>query len=349
VPPDAGKEVMQIAVLGAGSLGTIIGALIADHGYDVDLLDASPDHVRALNEKGAVITGHLERTIRVRATLVSEVENTYDLVILLTKQTATEAALGAVMDHLAEGATVCTLQNGVPEEYVASIVGRERTVGGAVGFGATWEGPGQARLTSDWAAVQNYAFDIGELDGSDTTRIREVQRILSSVGHCEVMPDIVGIKWTKLLMNATFSGMSAALGCTFGDVLDDHDAIAALARIADETIKTAHASGIHLVPMQGTDLARLELRAGETVEDKLPLYHQVWDIHRDLKASMLQDLEKRRRTEIGYINGVVSERGAQVGVPTPYNDMVVQLVREAEAAGVVPTFTESLARLRALG
>lgn len=337
---------MQIAVLGAGSLGTIIGALIADHGYDVELIDASIDHVRALNRDGARITGHLERTIPVRAVHVDEVESAYDLVLLLTKQTVTEAALGSVRHALAADGMVCTLQNGVPEEYVASIVGHHRTIGGAVGFGATWMAPGQVQLSSDWQAVQKYAFDIGELDGSDTPRIREVQRILESVGHCEVIPNIVGIKWTKLLMNATFSGVSAALGCTFGEVLDDAAAMAALAQVADETIKTARASGIQLVPMQGTDLSRLELHPGETVADKMPLYQQVWDVHRGSKASMLQDLEKQRRTEIDYINGVVCDRAAQVGVLTPYNDAVVRLVREAETAGVVPNFAENLARLR---
>lgn len=339
---------MHIAVLGAGSLGTIIGSLISDRGHDVDLLDASADHVRALNQHGARISGGVNRTVAVRALHIDDVTRTYDLVVLLTKQTVTEAALGAVLPFLADDAVVCTLQNGVPEERVAAIVGRERTVGGAVGFGATMEGPGHVRLTSDWNAVQRFAFEIGELDGKDSLRIRVVQRVLESVGHCQVIPDIVGLKWTKLLMNTTFSGMSAALGCTFGEVLDDAEAMAVLAQVADETIKTAHAGGIDLVPMQGRDLGALELEPGETVTDKMPIYWAVWDAHRDLKASMLQDLEKRRPTEIGYINGVICERAARLGVATPYNDMVVRLIREAESEAAVPSFSDNLARLREL-
>lgn len=124
--------------------------------------------------------------------------------------------------------------------------------------------------------------------------------------------------------------------------------MAALARIAAECIQTARAHDIELVPMQGVDLSQLELLPGETVPDKLPLYHRVWDPHRELKASMLQDLEKGRRTEIGHINGVVSARADEAGVPSPYNDLVGRLVREAEAAADVPDFATSIARVRAL-
>ena len=116
-----------------------------------------------------------------------------------------------------------------------------------------------------------------------------------------------------------------------------------LSRIADETIKTANACGVQLAGMQGEDMQYLELKPGETVDDKMEFYHRVWDRHAKLKASMLQDLEKGRITEIQYINGYVCRKGREVHVPTPCNDFVVQLVTEAENSKQVPKFTTALA------
>src|SRR5699024_11454744 len=85
--------------------------------------------------------------------------------------------------YLHEDSIVCTLQNGIPEELVASIVGRERTLGGAVGFGATFTKPGVSSLTTELAVMKKYAFEIGELDGSITERLKVIKAILDSVGY----------------------------------------------------------------------------------------------------------------------------------------------------------------------
>ena len=128
--------------------------------------------------------------------------------------------------------------------------------------------------------------------------------------------EILGIKWSKLLMNATFSGMSAALGCTFGDVMENDIAMTSLAYIADETIKVAHAQEIKLAQMQGKDMEFLELQ-NNNVQEKMDFYKEVWTPHKSLKASMLQDLEKKIKTEINFINGYVSAVGNEFEVSTP--------------------------------
>lgn len=339
---------MRIGVLGVGSLGTIIGALIAERGFDVDLIDTNHEHIQALNEHGAKITGFLEKTIPVKAVHPEQLEGQYDVIFLLTKQIYTESAIDSIKPHLNSESIVCTLQNGIPEENVANLVGTDRTIGGVVGFGATWRGPGCSELTTEWETVRRYAFDIGEINGEETERLAVVKDILESVGTCVVDSNIMGMKWTKLLMNATFSGMSAALGCTFGDVLDDSEAMKYLGFIADETISVARAHGVRLVPMQGDNLEALKLQPGETVEDKMHIYNKVWNPHRNLKASMLQDLEKGIRTEIHHINGVVCTKGREYGIPTLYNDLVVKLVSEAESNKEVPSFEKNLLKFRSV-
>lgn len=300
---------MRAAIVGAGSLGTIIGAFISKAGRDIHLIDSNAEHVKALNEHGATVTGSLDFTSPVTAFTPDSVSGTYDLIFLLTKQTHTRETLSLLQRHLHAETTVCTLQNGIPELLLEKIVGKSRTVGGAVGFGATWLRPGVSSLTSSKEALENSAFEIGEIDGIERPRLTVIKEYLECVGSTKTLTNLMGIRFSKLLMNATFSGMSAALGCTFGEVLNNPRAMTCLAFIADECIKVAHAKAIQLVPMQGEDFEHFKLDSALDIPSKMPLYRKIWSQHVALKASMLQDLEKGRTTEIDYINGVVCRQG----------------------------------------
>ena len=328
---------MRTAILGAGALGIIIGALMTKNGKQVDLIDSYQENVDALNADGARVTGNLELHWPVTALTPQEMRGAYDLILLLTKQTANEMALPRLLPHLHPDSIVCTLQNGIPEDGVAAIIGRERTIGGAVGFGATWLRPGVSELTSTLEAVEKFAFEIGELDGVVRSRLETVKEILSAAGGTTILTNLMGIRWTKLLMNATFSGMSAALGCSFRDVLADEKAMTCIAHIADETIKVCHGKGYRMVEMQGADMEFLELGSKADIAGKMDFYRKVWGRHNN-KASMLQDLEKGNNTEIDHINGVVCRSGRECGIATPFNDKVVEIVKQAEARRTVTDF-----------
>jgi 2-dehydropantoate 2-reductase len=330
---------MRVAIVGVGSLGTIIGALMIAKGKSVDLIDAYKENVDALNAKGASITGFMELNVPVKAFTPEQMTGKYDLVFLLNKQTTNAVVLKNLLPFLHEKSTVCTLQNGIPEDSVAAVVGREKTIGGAVGFGATWLEPGVSMLTTSREAVEKFAFEIGELDGVDRPRLAQVQEHLQCVGRTEILTDLIGIRYSKVLMNATFSGMSAALGCTFGDVLADPKAMTCLAFIADECIKVSHAHGVWLAKMQGEDFQSFEFGNPREIPSKMPLYTKIWSKHVKLKASMLQDLEKGRDCEIDYINGIICKKGREKNVPTPFNDKVVELVTEAQSRRGVNDFS----------
>lgn len=330
---------LRTAVLGAGALGIIIGALIAKGGYPVDLVDSFKENVDALNANGARVTGFLELNVPVRALTPDQLEGCYDLVLLLTKQTNNETALTQFLSHLHKDSIVCTLQNGIPEESVAAYVGKDRTIGGAVMFGATWEEPGVSRLASPYENTRRFAFTIGEIDGVQRPRIQQVKEILETVGKAEVISNLMEVRWTKLLMNATFSGMSAALNSTFGDVLASPKAMACVAHLADETVKVCHAQGYHMVEVLGESFEQFELTTDADIPKKIELFQRLWDNQGSQKGSMLQDLEKGRKTEIDCINGVVCRKGREAGIPTPYNDKVVELIKEEEKSGKLNDFS----------
>lgn len=318
---------MRAALMGTGSLGTIIGALTAKNGGELILIDANREHVEALNKHGATVTGNMELNVPVKAITPDQMEGVYDIVLYLVKQTHNEKALKQLLPHLGENSVVCTMQNGFPEEAVAAVVGKERTIGCPVGWGATWLKPGVSMLTSDPGKM---TYEVGELDGTITDRLKNVAELLNLSAKAEMTTNLPGVRWTKVLINATFSGMSAALGCTYGDVMDNEKALACVAHIANETLLTSQAMGIKLEPIQGHDLGVLAFRTQKEMESKFPVFKMVWGPHRLLRASMLQDLEKGLRTEIDAINGVVCSAGRKVNVPTPINDKVVEIVKGAE-------------------
>jgi 2-dehydropantoate 2-reductase len=324
---------MKTAIVGAGSLGTILGALLAKSGLDVTLVDANEEHVKALNAKGAQVVGFLEMTVPVKAITPAQMAGTYDLIIYLVKTTYNHVALPQIVPHLHEESIVLVLQNGIPEEAVAEYVGAKRTLGAAVGWGATWMGPGVSQLTSP---EDKMTYDIGELDGAMTDRLEKVKEILAPAGLPILTDNLTGIRWTKLMVNSTFSGMSAALGCTYGDVLDNPKALTCVAHIANECLHVMAALGVKPAPIQGVNVGILGFTNRQEMKNAFLIYQFAFDPHRALKASMLQDLEKGIPCEINTINGKVAEMARKAGVATPMNDKVVEIVMACQEGKLKP-------------
>ncbi|EKQ57626.1 MULTISPECIES: ketopantoate reductase family protein [unclassified Clostridium] len=329
---------MRIAVLGTGSLGTIAGAYISAGGKDVELIDVYQEHVDALNKAGANITGTTNFETSVKAITPDNMSGKYDLVLLLTKQLYNDSVLQSLLPFLGEDSVVLSLQNGIPEEKVTSIVGQNRVVAGSVEFGATFIEPGVSSLTTEFNQFKKYAFQIGELSGEITERIQVIKSILDLVGGTHISDNLIGTKWSKLLINNAFSGLSAALNCKYGDILDNEIAIGSAVHIIDETIKVGHANGVKFAKLNGFNIASLELNSKHDIPERIQTLKRILEPFRLLKASMLQDLEKKNKTEIDFINGVVPRLAKSKGILTPYNDMVVKLLKSAEASQAVPNF-----------
>lgn len=316
----------RIAILGCGAMGTVIGAYLAKSGLLVDMIDANQAHVDALNATGAHILGAEEFTVPVRSILPEQMEGIYDLVFLITKQTVNEPVLTNLMKYLSPDSVVCTLQNGVPEPFVAKYVGAERTVGGVIHWGATFKGPGKSLITTDIKAKNQAGvplFSVGETDGSDTPRIHEIAKILGRMGNAEVSTQLMNTRWSKLVYNCSGSGMSAACGCPYSGVLDDVKGLACMTRIAHELYLCAEAAGIQLETYLQNALSD-QKKCGD-------LFLRVYSQDREGKASMLQDLEAGRKTEVDMINGYICAIGDLYGIDTPYNDTVVHVVHQIEA------------------
>ncbi len=325
---------MRVAIMGAGSLGTILGAYITKAGLKVDLIDANKKHVDTMNEKGATVVGKTNFNIKVKALMPEQMEGIYDAVFYMVKQTYNDIALNQLKQHLDENSAVCTLQNGIPEYSVSKIIGEKRTLGGVVGWGANWISPGISELTTSQEGLE---FDIGEINGEISPRLLKFQEILETMCTTRILENLMGVRWNKIIANSAMSGMSAALGCTFGDILDSKEALLRAKFIANECINVCKASGVHMAVRHGYDHGNLlYFETEQEMEVKDWLFEKIWTPHRALKASMLQDLEKGLKCEIDYINGMVCEIGAKHHVPTPVNEQVVAVVKAIEQGQLKP-------------
>lgn len=324
---------MRIGIMGVGSLGTILGAYLNKSGLKVDLIDANREHVDALNANGAHVVGKSDFVTPVQALTPDEMDGVYDLVIYMVKQTFNDSALKQLLPHLDEHSTVLTLQNGMPELDVAEYVGQGRTVGGMVGWGATFVGPGVSECTSP---ENRREFNIGELDGQITPRILEIQKILEHMCHTEVTDNLMGGRWYKLHTNAALSGMSAVCGCTFGELFQNEKSFRCVQLVGNETLQVAYASGHRLDVVAGFDKNPLAFADEAGLQSTREIYLKRWG-NSLLKASMLQDLEKGKRCEVDGIDGVVAKVGRTVGVPTPVTDRVIEIIKGIEKGKYKPS------------
>lgn len=327
---------MRSAIYGAGSLGTILGAYITKNGGQIDLVNHNKAHVAALKEKGAHVCGTVDFTQKVSALTDEEMSGVYDAIFLMTKQQHNPEVVTFLKQYLAEDGVIVTFQNGLPEPGIAEIVGEERVLGCTVAWGATMKEPGVCELTS---STDSLTFGLGSLSKKPNPKISEVKALLDMMGTATIEENFIGTRWSKLLINAAFSGMSAVLGTTFGEAAGNKESRRIVQALIKECIDVCAKGGIRIEPVQGKDIVKLLDYKGAF---KKAISFMIIPIairkHALLKASMLQDLEKGKLTEVDSINGSVSAYGRKISFPTPMNDTVVEIIHKCERGELKPSY-----------
>lgn len=327
---------MRIAIYGAGSLGTILGAFISKAGVSIELINRNKAHVGALREKGAQVVGTMQFSQPVVAYTPDEMSGQYDILFLMTKQQHNKEVVQMLKNYLSPDGVLVTFQNGLPEMQIAEVLGEERVLGCTVAWGATLKEPGVCELTSEPDAL---SFSLGAISDKRSKHFEKVKELLELMGTVDVEENFLGTRWSKLLINAAFSGMSAVLGCTFGEAAGPRESRRIVQALIKECIDVCKAGSIRIEPVQGKDIVKL-LDYNNALKRAFSFFIIPIAIrkHAKLKASMLQDLEKGKLTEVDAINGAVSDYGREVGCPTPMNDTVVDIIHRIEQGKLKPGF-----------
>lgn len=328
----------KIAIYGAGAMGTVLGALLTKGGLqNVHLITRNVAHIEGLREKGARIECKADDTslqIPVKALYPQEMENGYDVIFLMTKQRQNAEIVSFLKEKLGPDGVLCTTQNGLPEESVAAIIGNKKTYGAATSYGATFIGGGVVELTSK---LEGMSMEIGGYQNGGE-KLARLQEVLTYAGKAVGKADFVkttnnlqGARWSKLAINAAFSGLSVVTGLTFGEVAKRRKTRKLALGVLRECMSVAKAQGITLAKMQGHDMEKL--LGGETAFKRFISYLVLpfaMKKHKNLVSGMLKDVQNGRKCEIDYVNGVVVKAGEKAGVSTPLCQKIVEIVHGIE-------------------
>ncbi|MBR5516208.1 MAG: 2-dehydropantoate 2-reductase [Clostridia bacterium] len=319
----------RYCIYGAGSLGTVLGAYITQRGAKIDLINRNKSHVDTLVRKGARVKGTVNMTVPVVAFTPEEMEGKYDIILLLTKQLSNKEVVSFLKEHLCEDGVIVTLQNGLPEPGIAEIVGSDHTMGCVVEWGATLTSPGECLLTSDAGSL---SFHMGKLAGVSDEKFKEVKDLLELMCPVHEEKNLIGARWSKLLINATFSGLGTVMGGVFGDVTEGKYSRRVALACMKECIDVGRSAGVKFAPVQGKNITALFYYKNPVKRKFAELLLPVaMKKHRDIEPSMLQDLKNVKPCEVDAINGVVCEWGRKMNVPTPINDRIVDIIKKEQS------------------
>jgi 2-dehydropantoate 2-reductase len=324
---------MEITIVGAGAIGGTMGAYLARAGHAVTFVDAVPEHVAAINSAGLTIEGHAETfTVRAPALRPDDVRGPLSLVFLAVKTMHTDNAARAIAPHVSPDGAVVSMQNGFNEERIAAVLGRGRTIGAFVNFGADYLEPGRIMFGGGGALY------IGELDGSVTPRVTGLVDALRSafLPQTQATGNIWGYLWGKHAYGAMLK-TTALTDESIADVLAHPEARPVLANVAAEVLAVATAEGVRPEGFDGFEPPafafpprRDHARMAASL-DALAAFNRT-----SLKArsGIWRDLAvRRRKTEVEMMVTGLRARAAAHGLPIPLVETVGRMVMEIETGG----------------
>lgn len=305
IKPKENCPAVRFLIFGAGAMGSLMGGLLSTR-HDVTLV-ARAAHAQAISRDGLRIRGLTKLVARPQAVTEVGIEPTPpEVALIAVKAYDTQAALEALRPFWSDSIFL-TLQNGLGnEEMIAERA--KRVLGGVTSQGVTTVGPGEV-----YHAGKGETF-IGSFQGTRKEEVEAVVEAFRIAGiQCSLSEDVLREKWKKTLVNACINPLTGLVRVKNGRLLESYALGEVVEMIINEGIRVASAHGI---PVQKAELMeRVWQTAHATAENK---------------SSMLQDLERGRRTEIDFINGALERLGKDVGVPCPANSLLTRLIRGLE-------------------
>jgi len=318
---------MKLLVWGAGAIGGTVGAYFTRAGHDVSFVDRVQDHVDAINTAGLRITGPVDEfAVNAPAFTPKTLTGTYATILLCVKGQDTEDATRMLRPHLGIDGCVVSVQNGLNETIIGEIVGKRRTVGAFVNFGADYHEPGVIHFGGRGAVV------LGEIDGKFSDRIQQLHRLFLEFDKDAVVTDnIWGYLWAKLAYGAMLFA-TALTNDSIADALANPAYRMLYIAIAQEVLSVAGARGISPEAFNGFDphafTADTDIhRSIRSLDDMVAFNRLSTKTH----SGIWRDLAvRKRRTEVDPQLGPILAHGLEAGVPTPLTARLIDLIHDIE-------------------
>ena len=352
-----GPAARRVVFLGAGAVGSYVGGMLAASGVEVVLIDGWAAHVEAIRERGlTIVTPEGEQCARPEAWHLGEAYRLRgiapDAVFLAVKLYDTAWASALLANWLPGGVPVVTLQNALVEEIVAAELGWGRVLGGiAGGLDVLLREPGVVKRARKRWAASSPVFKIGEVHGRRTQRAERLVELLGAVDHAAVTTDLWTQRWAKLCANSMTTGLSGLTGLSLCDVYAREDTQRIAVHLAAEALALGTAMGFEVPALFGVQAGQWRLAAtgspAALAETMAALSAQVSSMAEGGMSGTLQDLLKKRPTEVEFFNGYVAREAGRHGILAPTHGIVADLIRAVER-GEQNIELAALARIEAL-
>lgn len=321
---------MQILLIGAGSIGGSVAVLLKKAGYDISIMCRSEETKKRICENGISLHGALGEHFA-KFTCYSSYEELgdkkFDVCFIATKYAAMAPCAKSILPYLNEDSLVVGMQNGICTPELAEIVGKTRAVGCMLGYGATKNDATDVTMTSKGIMY------IGMPGGYHPQQLDALCEMLNSVLPTEISNDIKREQYSKLIVNSCINATAAITGMTLGKIIDDKRARALFLAIAREGMNVAEVMRLD-VPTYGKLLNYKALMLADNKAFNSICKALVWVVakakYADVKPSTLQSLERGEMTEVDILNGYFSKTAASLGMKTPVNTMLTEMIHEIE-------------------
>lgn len=317
----------RVLIWGAGAIGGTAGAYLKRAGHDVTFVDIVADHVAAIRGPGLRITGPVDQfSIIAPAFTPDALDGEWQKIILAVKAHHTVDATHALTPHLAQDGYVVSFQNGLNENLIQAIVGRDRTMGAFVNYSTDWMAPGEIMFGGRGAVV------LGEVNGRMTPRLAELHTLLQDFEPNAITTDnIWGYLWGKLGYGAML--FAQALGQKgIADCLARPELLPAWRALGREAIEVALAEGVEPRGFNGFDPAAFmpnaSPAAAKACVDKMVEFNRP---NAKTHSGVWRDLAiRKRRTEVDVQIAPIAEVGARHGIQCPTTRKLVDMIHEVE-------------------
>lgn len=308
---------MKIVIVGPGAMGSLLAALLLKScrqaGKDeIWLLDYKKERSKEIAKTGLNIEG-LSGNWQVNVKITTEINEIgpAELFIICVKSYNTKQAVAEIKPLVKEDSVVLTLQNGIGNvEIISEAIGNDKVVAGVTNLGATLISPGVIRYAGKGETA------IGRMDGKMTVQMRSIRDTFNRSGiDTKISRDIKSLIWSKLIINCGINPLTAILRLNNGKLTEFEGVRRIMREVVTEAIRVAKRKRIKL-----------------TFDDPLAKVEAVAEATAANISSMLQDILRKKRTEIDFINGVIVRQGQELGVSVLTNQMLVDLVRTIEAS-----------------
>lgn len=303
---------MKIVIVGPGAMGCLLAAFLSKSKEEIWILDYNQDRAAKITQSGITLEGISGQWhCSPKATTDIKDIGVANLVIICVKSYNTKEAIMQAKALVGENTSVLTLQNGIGNvEIIAEAVGPERVIGGVTNLGATLLDTAKARHAGKGETI------IGRIDAKTTVGMRSLREIFNKSGlEMRISRDIKSLLWSKLIINIGINALTAITRLNNGKLTEFEGPRRIMREAVTEAIRIAKRKRIKLI-----------------YDDPLAKVEAVCEATSSNVSSMLQDVLRKKRTEIDFINGVVVRLGQELSIPVPVNAMLVDLVKTIESS-----------------